>query len=112
METSLERKILIFVYIAICILDFAIAPWAWVLVQSNNDIIYQWQPVTTNGSGLFHIGFIILTALTKTETISSMFKDFWDKLSAAQATIVVALISAAFTSPIILEIIKPMIGKN
>ena len=44
-------------YMAICMFDFMIAPILWSLLQSRNHgvINVQWQPLTLQGAGLFHL---------------------------------------------------------
>lgn len=44
-------------YMAICILDFAIFPIAWSILQAYADgvVTSQWDPLTLKGAGLFHM---------------------------------------------------------
>lgn len=44
-------------YMAICILDFAIFPIAWSILQAYYDgqVTSQWDPLTLKGAGLFHM---------------------------------------------------------
>jgi len=44
-------------YMAICILDFALFPIAWSILQAsyNGQITNQWEPLTLKGAGLFHM---------------------------------------------------------
>lgn len=44
-------------YMGVCIMDFVIFPILWSLVQvlGKGQINIQWQPITLNGAGLFHI---------------------------------------------------------
>ena len=44
-------------YMATCIFDFIIAPILWSLVQviGSGKVDMQWQPITLQGAGLFHI---------------------------------------------------------
>lgn len=44
-------------YMAVCTFDFMIAPILWSVVQAldGGQISTQWQPVTLQGAGLFHI---------------------------------------------------------
>lgn len=44
-------------YMAICILDFAVFPVLWSILQAYYDgqIINQWDPLTLKGAGLFHM---------------------------------------------------------
>jgi heme A synthase len=43
-------------YMGICTLDMAIFPVLWAMLQMfQNTSITQWQPLTLQGAGLFHI---------------------------------------------------------
>jgi hypothetical protein len=43
-------------YMAICILDMAIFPILWSVVQvMTNTPLTQWNPLTLQGAGLFHL---------------------------------------------------------
>lgn len=44
-------------YMAICILDFAIFPILWSILQAYYDgtVSSQWDPLTLKGAGLFHM---------------------------------------------------------
>ena len=47
-------------YMAVCIFDFMLAPILWAVVQfwetqAANDAFRQWQPLTLQGAGLFHM---------------------------------------------------------
>jgi hypothetical protein len=44
-------------YMATCIFDFIIAPILWSLVQviGSGKVDMQWQPITLQGAGLFHL---------------------------------------------------------
>lgn len=44
-------------YMAICILDFALFPIAWSVLQAYADgtVTSQWDPLTLKGAGLFHM---------------------------------------------------------
>lgn len=47
-------------YMAVCIFDFILFPIMWTMVQfyetqAANDAFRQWQPITLQGGGLFHL---------------------------------------------------------
>jgi len=44
-------------YIVVCLFDFMIAPILWSITQSvfHGGVNVQWQPLTLQGAGLFHI---------------------------------------------------------
>lgn len=47
-------------YMAVCIFDFILFPIMWTMVQfyetqAANDAFRQWQPITLQGGGLFHV---------------------------------------------------------
>jgi len=44
-------------YMIICILDFAIFPIMWSILQAyqEGNVTSQWEPLTLKGAGLFHM---------------------------------------------------------
>jgi hypothetical protein len=44
-------------YMFICILDFAVFPALWSIIQATNSgtVLTQWDPITLKGAGLFHM---------------------------------------------------------
>ena len=44
-------------YMFICILDFAVFPILWSIIQATNSgtVLTQWDPITLKGAGLFHM---------------------------------------------------------
>jgi hypothetical protein len=47
-------------YMGVCIFDFVLAPVLWATIQfwetqAANDAFRQWQPMTLQGAGLFHM---------------------------------------------------------
>jgi hypothetical protein len=47
-------------YMGVCIFDFVLAPILWSVIQfwetqAANDAFRQWQPMTLQGAGLFHM---------------------------------------------------------
>jgi hypothetical protein len=65
-------------YMGICILDFAVFPilWSMIQVSFSGTVSSQWAPITLEGAGLFHMamGAILgVTAWTRgQEKLSSM----------------------------------------
>lgn len=51
------RPLMAFVYMATCITDFILFPILWSVLQALNhgQVTNQWQPLTLQGAGLFHI---------------------------------------------------------
>ena len=51
------RPMMGWMYMAICLFDFMIAPILWSTVQAlfHGGITTQWQPLTLQGAGLFHV---------------------------------------------------------
>lgn len=51
------RPMMGWMYMGVCIFDFTIAPVLWSLVQAvfHGGVNVQWQPLTLQGAGLFHI---------------------------------------------------------
>jgi polyferredoxin len=44
-------------YLFVCIFDFIIFPILWSVLQAatNGSVITPWQPLTSQGAGLFHV---------------------------------------------------------
>ena len=51
------RPVMGWMYMVVCICDFTLFPIFWSLLQALNhgQVTNQWQPVTLQGAGLFHI---------------------------------------------------------
>jgi len=51
------RPALGWVYMAICIFDFLVAPIAWsvLMAMTAGSVENQWNPITLEGAGLFHM---------------------------------------------------------
>ena len=51
------RPMMGWMYMIVCIADFVLFPILWSLVQAIGDgkVEMQWQPITLQGAGLFHI---------------------------------------------------------
>lgn len=51
------RPLMGYCYMIICMFDFIIAPILWSLIQAigKGQVNMQWQPLTLQGAGLFHI---------------------------------------------------------
>ena len=51
------RPMMGWMYMVVCIFDFILAPVLWSLVQAlfHGGVNVQWQPLTLQGAGLFHI---------------------------------------------------------
>jgi hypothetical protein len=53
-------------YMLVCITDFIIFPILWSLLQTVNQgsVTNQWQPLTLQGAGLFHIAMGAIVGVT------------------------------------------------
>ena len=51
------RPYMAWMYMSVCILDFAIFPVLWSILQAyyNGQVTNQWDPLTLKGAGLFHM---------------------------------------------------------
>jgi hypothetical protein len=51
------RPMMGWMYMGVCIFDFVLAPVLWSLTQAlfHGGVNVQWQPLTLQGAGLFHI---------------------------------------------------------
>jgi hypothetical protein len=66
------RPMMGWMYMTVCAMDFIIFPILWSILQSMNhgQVTNQWQPLTLQGAGLFHIamgGVIGITAYGRTK---------------------------------------------
>jgi len=66
------RPMMGWMYMLICTFDFVLAPILWSLVQAvyHGGVNVQWQPLTLQGAGLFHIamgGVLGLAAYGRTQ---------------------------------------------
>ena len=53
------------VYMVICVLDFALFPIFWSILQAHQGIsITQWVPLTLQGAGLFHMAYGAILGVT------------------------------------------------
>ena len=60
------RPAMAWMYMAICILDFALFPIAWSMLQAIADgtVTSQWDPLTLKGAGLFHMAMGAVLGIT------------------------------------------------
>jgi len=51
------RPMMGWMYMFVCFFDFVLAPVAWSLLQAltHGNVSSQWQPLTLQGAGLFHL---------------------------------------------------------
>lgn len=60
------RPMMGWMYMAICTFDFIVAPILWSLLQARDHgmIATQWQPLTLQGAGLFHLAMGAILGIT------------------------------------------------
>lgn len=60
------RPAMAWTYMAICILDFAVFPILWSVLQANlsGSVSAQWDPITLRGAGLFHMAMGAVLGIT------------------------------------------------
>ena len=63
------RPLMGYMYMAVCIFDFIIFPILWAVVQfwessAANDAFRQWNPLTLQGAGLFHMAMGAVLGIT------------------------------------------------
>jgi hypothetical protein len=53
-------------YFAVCITDFILFPILWSILQAlqNGNVSGQWDPITLQGAGLFHIAMGAILGVT------------------------------------------------
>lgn len=51
------RPMMGWMYMAVCVFDFMVAPILWSMIQAyqGGQVNIQWQPLTLQGAGLFHV---------------------------------------------------------
>lgn len=67
--TKKWRPMMALMYMCVCTFDFIIAPVLWAVVQfweaeAANDAFRQWQPLTLQGAGLFHMAMGAVLGVT------------------------------------------------
>jgi len=67
--TKKWRPMMAVMYMCVCSFDFIVAPILWAIVQfwetqAANDAFRQWQPLTLQGAGLFHMAMGAVLGIT------------------------------------------------
>jgi hypothetical protein len=67
--TKKWRPMMAVMYMSVCAFDFIVAPILWAVVQfwetsAANDAFRQWQPLTLQGAGLFHMAMGAVLGIT------------------------------------------------
>jgi len=67
--TTKWRPMMAVMYMCVCTFDFILAPILWAIVQfwetqAANDAFRQWQPLTLQGAGLFHMAMGAVLGIT------------------------------------------------
>ena len=67
--TKKWRPMMAVMYMCVCSFDFILAPILWAVVQfwetqAANDAFRQWQPLTLQGAGLFHMAMGAVLGIT------------------------------------------------
>jgi hypothetical protein len=97
-------------YMGVCIFDFVLAPVLWSVIQfweteSANDAFRQWQPMTLQGAGLFHMamGAVLgLAAWGRTQ----------EKLSGTSSNNVPEVPTASVTPRRVQVVAEPVVSVN
>ncbi len=59
------RPMMGWLYMATCTMDFVVFPILWSLLQTTQgNLITQWQPLTLQGAGLYHLAMGAVLGLT------------------------------------------------
>lgn len=60
------RPMMGWMYAAVCVCDFIIFPVLWSAIQAFNggEVTNQWQPMTLQGAGLFHVAMGAVLGVT------------------------------------------------
>lgn len=84
--TTKWRPAMGWMYMMVCIFDFILFPILWSLLQSllDGEVTRQWEPLTLQGAGLFHLamGAVIgITAYGRTqEKLKGVTSPFVDRI--------------------------------
>lgn len=64
--TTVWRHAMGWIYMAVCIFDFVLAPILWSIIQAiyHGNITDQWDPLTLQGAGLFHLAMGAILGVT------------------------------------------------
>ena len=67
--TKKWRPMMAVMHMCVCTFDFILAPILWAIVQfwetqAANDAFRQWQPLTLQGAGLFHMAMGAVLGIT------------------------------------------------
>lgn len=67
--TKKWRPMMAVMYMCVCVFDFILAPILWAVVQfwetsAANDAFRQWNPLTLQGAGLFHMAMGAVLGIT------------------------------------------------
>lgn len=67
--TKKWRPMMAMMYMCVCACDFIVFPIMWTIVQfwetqAVNDAFRQWQPITLQGGGLFHMAMGAVLGIT------------------------------------------------
>jgi len=97
-------------YMGVCIFDFVLAPVLWSVIQfwetqAANDAFRQWQPMTLQGAGLFHMamGAVLgLAAWGRTQ----------EKLSGTSSNNVPEVPTASVTPRQVQVVAEPVVSVN
>lgn len=60
------RPYMAWMYMIVCLLDFAVFPILWSILQAyyRGEVTNQWDPLTLKGAGLFHIAMGAVIGVT------------------------------------------------
>jgi len=95
-------------YMTVCLLDFAIFPVLWSLLQvATKQPITQWQPLTLQGAGLFHLAMGAVLGI-------AAFGRTQEKLSGANngGIVIPPIITPAIPAPLLDESSAKTLNKS
>lgn len=75
------RPMMGWMYMLVCFCDFVVFPILWAIIQAvvNGSVLTQWQPITLQGAGLFHVAMGAIVGITSfgrtREKINSTMQD-------------------------------------
>jgi hypothetical protein len=60
------RPLMSYMYMSVCIMDFIVFPVLWSMMQAydHGNVTVEWQPITLQGAGLFHMAMGAVIGVT------------------------------------------------
>jgi hypothetical protein len=82
------RPYMAWMYMIVCLLDFAVFPVLWSILQAyyRGEVTNQWDPLTLKGAGLFHIAMGAVIGVTSWSRGREKIQGMQNELSSSVAS--------------------------